>query len=486
MKPISHGSGWSSNPWLFIGFPVLGAMVGWLIPSAALWFNPILKIYVDLLHLFVLPLILLAIVFGLANFSRLPDSPLRFLVAVSIGFAGLMACGLVAVGVGSVLPPGLGLTEVNRWNLGLLSLQHEPIYALRLFEVSDGAPEALSYRFIPDNLFQAFANEALGLAMVGALIFGLGFALLPTRVSKPLFDKLELIYLGLEILITTINKLLPVVAFAYAVQLMNGIGQGDLGLITAFMQPFVVSVLLSAGFLLWMISFSADTSLFKTINVLKESLLISFLARNSAASVPSVIHGLCDVFGFRRAMVKFLAPLFPFFFHAGEVIFLTLLALFVANLYQAQLTVGDHLHILMLSMACAFVSRAMVGSGTLIMAGLMNQFFQLPFEAVLPAFVIIEVVVAGFKTALSVLLSCAVIAVVSKGLSREMHSDEDESESLPQHAPLSFSIDKNALMLLAFMVLVLLITVFSIGVGLGARMPQEIAFFMGCENPIHA
>jgi Na+/H+-dicarboxylate symporter len=236
-------------------------------------------------------------------------------------------------------------------------------------------------------------------------------------------------------------------------------------------------VLFSAGFLLWMISFSADASLFKTINVLKESLLISFLARNSAASVPSVIHGLCDVFGFRRAMVKFFAPLFPFFFHAGEVIFLTLLAMFVANLYQAQLTFGDHLHILMLSMACAFVSRAMVGSGTLIMAGLMNQFFQLPFEAVIPAFVIIEVVVAGFKTALSVLLSCAVIAVVSKGLSREMRADEEENESLPQHAPLSFSIDKNALMMLALMVLALLITVFSIGLGLGARMPQEIAFF---------
>jgi Na+/H+-dicarboxylate symporter len=348
---------------------------------------------------------------------------------------------------------------------------------LRLFESSELPPEGLVYKFTPDNLFHAFANESLGLSMVGALILGLGFALLPTSVSKPLFDRLEFIYQALEILITTINKMLPMVAFAYAVHLTASIGQGGLGLISEFMKPFIISVLFSGGFLLWVISFSAGTSILKTMGALKESLLISFLARNSAAGVPSVIHCLCDIFGFRRAMVKFLAPLFPFFFHAGEVIFLTLLAMFVANLYHSPLSTLDHLQILMLSMFCSFVSRAMVGSGTLIMAGYMNQFFKLPFEAILPAFVIIEVVVAGFKSVLSVLLSCAVISVVSKGLSREMQTDETATEAVPKHSPTAFSIDRGALVMLAVMVLALVITVFSIGVGLGARMPDGLAFF---------
>ena len=477
MLSINHRSDWSQNPWLFIGMPILGAVVAWFIPSASLWFNPLLKIYVDLLNLFVVPLILLAIVFGLANFSRLPNSPVRFLVAVSLGFAGLLACGAVAVVVGALFSPGAGLTEMNQWNLGQLSLKHESIHSLQLFESSELPPDGLVFKFTPDNLFHAFANESLGLSMVGALIFGLGFALLPTSVSKPLFDRLEFIYLALEILITTINKMLPMVAFAYAVHLVAGMGQGGLGLISEFMKPFVISVVLSGGFLLWVISFSAGISLWKTMSALKESLLISFLARNSAAGVPSVIHCLCDIFGFRRAMVKFLAPLFPFFFHAGEVIFLTLLALFVANLYQTPLSTLDHLQILMLSMFCSFVSRAMVGSGTLIMAGYMNQFFQLPFEAVLPAFVIIDVVVAGFKSVLSVLLSCAVISVVSKGLSREMQTDETATETVPKHSPVTFSIDRGALMMMAAMVLALLITVFSIGVGLGARMPDGLSFF---------
>jgi Na+/H+-dicarboxylate symporter len=473
---MNHRSDWSQNPWLFIGLPMLGAVLAWFIPSASLWFNPLLKIYVDLLNLFVVPLILLAIVFGLANFSRLPNSPVRFLVAVTLGFAGLLACGVVAVVVGALFSPGAGLTEMNQWNLGQLSLKHESIHSLQLFEASELPPDGLVYKFTPDNLFHAFANESLGLSMVGALILGLGFAWLPTNVSKPLFDRLEFIYQALEILITTINKMLPMVAFAYAVHLVAGMGQGGLGLISEFFKPFVISVLFSGGLLLWVISFSAGTSILKTMSALKESLLISFLARNSAAGVPSVIHCLCDVFGFRRAMVKFLAPLFPFFFHAGEVIFLTLLAMFVANLYQSPLSTLDHLQILMLSIICSFVSRAMVGSGTLIMAGYMNQFFKLPFEAILPAFVIIEVVVAGFKSVLSVLLSCAVISVVSKGLSREMQTDETATETVPKHSPVTFSIDRGALMMMAAMVLALLITVFSIGVGLGVRMPDGLSF----------
>ena len=260
---------------------MLGAVLAWFIPSASLWFNPLLKIYVDLLNLFVVPLILLAIVFGLANFSRLPNSPVRFLVAVSLGFAGLLACGAVAMVVGALFSPGSGLTDMNHWNLGQLSLSQESIQTVRLFEASESPPDELVYKFTPDNLFHAFANESLGLSMVGALILGLGFALLPTSVSKPLFDRLEFIYQALEILITTINKMLPMVAFAYAVHLVAGMGQGGLGLISEFLKPFVISVLFSGGFLLWVISFSAGTSILKTMSALKESLLISFLAKHS-------------------------------------------------------------------------------------------------------------------------------------------------------------------------------------------------------------
>ena len=74
MMSMNHRSDWSQNPWLFIGLPMSGAVLAWFIPSASLWFNPLLKIYVDLLNLFVVPLILLAIVFlsylGTSIYSR--------------------------------------------------------------------------------------------------------------------------------------------------------------------------------------------------------------------------------------------------------------------------------------------------------------------------------------------------------------------------------------------------------------------------------
>jgi hypothetical protein len=70
-----------------------------------------------------------------------------------------------------------------------------------------------------------------------------------------------------------------------------------------------------------------------------------------------------------------------------------------------------------------------------------------------------------------------VISLISKGLSRELQTDEADVEAVPKHSPVAFSIDRGALMMLVAMVLALLITVFSIGVGLGARMPDALAFF---------
>jgi aerobic C4-dicarboxylate transport protein len=156
--------------------------------------------------------------------------------------------------------------------------------------------------------------------------------------------------------------------------------------------------------------------------------------------------------------------------------------MFVANFYQVPLAVWDHLQILVLSIFCALASRAMVGSGTLIMAGYMNQFFQLPFEAVLPAFVIIDVVVSGFKSVLSVLLSCAVISMISKGLTPEIGAEDAEWIQCLKVRPCFLPFAQGAFIMLAAMVLALLVTVFSMGLGLGASMPDGLHF---SERPPH-
>jgi Na+/H+-dicarboxylate symporter len=308
--------------------------------------------------------------------------------------------------------------------------------------------------------------------MVGSLIFGFGFTFLPAPSIKSLFEHLEVIYISLENLITIVNKSLPVVAAIFAVNIFSGIGQGWFGLVTNFLSPFLLAIVLAGLMDFLIIAYVAEAKLMTVVSALSRALVISFLARNPAAGVPEVITCLCDRFGFKRSLVRFLAPLFPIFFNAGEVIFFTLLSVFVANVYDQTLTMWSLVQILSLSVVCTFVSTTLVGGGSVVMATFMLQAFNLPFDALLPAFFVLEIFLAGAKSALSLLFACAVISLVSHGLSREssqLHESPDESIGSNR---MTLSIDKKMLLLLYVLFGAFLAIVFVIGLGVGARSVQ--------------
>jgi Na+/H+-dicarboxylate symporter len=459
---------WFNHPVFFTGMVVLGLMVGWLLPASTVWLNPLLKTYVSLLNLFVFPLILLSIIFGLAQFSTLPKSPQRLVFAALFGFIGLLISGLIAILICYIFMPGQGISDELRLILGNLSLDKDPVLSIsfdaKLLDVSLWTPGM----FVPSNLLFSFAYQTLAFAMVGSLIFGMGFSLLPTIQIKSIFENLEVIYIALENLILIVNRCLPFVAFVFAANIMSSIEQGWLGLVASFLVPFLVAVII-AGFVNFsIIAWVAEVKLSTVFTSLGRALTISFLARNPAAGVPDVIFCLCDRFGFKRSMVRFFAPLFPIFFNAGEVIFFTMLSLFVANVYDQNLSFFSMIYILALAVISSFVSASIVGAGSLVMATFMLKVFYLPFDALLPAFFVLEIFLAGAKSALSLLFASAVIAMVSRGLARESVALNEVDESFGSTL-LNFSIDKKILLWVYAMFMIFLITVFAIGVGVGGR-----------------
>lgn len=433
-----------------------------------------MTVYVNLLNLFVFPLIILSIVFGLGQFSMLPKSPLRFLVAILLGLLGLFLSGLISIFIGLIFSPGLMISDDLRMVLGNLSLDKDPVLSI----AHDSSATAINIwalgKFAPANILHAFAYESLASSMIGALIFGLGFSFLPSLSIKSLFDRLEVIYISLEYLISLVNKSLPFVAFIFAVNIVNGVGQGRWGLITHLIFPMLVSIMLAGSLSVSLVAWAAGVRFTDAINSLARPLFISFLAKNPAAGVPEVIYSLSDTFGFKRSMVRFLAPLFPIFFNAGEMIFFTMLSIFVANLYGQVLSYWALLQILTIAVISTFLSASLIGMGSMVIATFMLQAFNLPFDALLPSFVALEIFLAGAKSALSLLFASTVIALVSKGLMRESQPMSDEVDEALGPSILHFSIDKKILMLLYGLLLVFLSIIFAIGLGVGALSTKTL------------
>lgn len=460
---------WLDRPAFYIGMVVLGTVVGGAIPTATDWFNPLLKIYISVLNLFVFPLIILSVIFGLAQFSALPRAPQRLGEAIGLGLCGLVISGLIAALISVLFSPGAGVSQDLRTLLGELLQFDAARIALHAAPVAGGDEVWAPVHFMPSNIFYALAYQPFIYAMVGSLVFGFGFTLLPSSSINSLFEHLEVVYIALENLISMINKSLPFVAGIFAVNIFSILGKGGLELITSFFIPFFIAITLVGLLNLLIVAYVADAT-FKTVaSSLARAVVISFLARSPAAGVPEVISCLSDRFGFKRSLVRFFAPLFPLFFNVGEVIFLTLAAAFAMNFYDQPLTLMVLAQVFLMSVICAFVSSVLTGGGSLLMATFLLQAFSLPLEALLPGLLILEIFLAGAKSAISLLFACAIISLVSHGLNREASALMDGSDNSQEPIALSLDVSKRTLVLLYFLLASFLATVFAIGLGVGAR-----------------
>jgi hypothetical protein len=467
---------WINNPLFFLFMIALGLVTGLFIPASIKFFHPILEAYVHLLNLFVYPFVLLTIIFGLARFSHLPNSLKRFTFALCLGLIGLFLSGLLTIVVSVVISPGSLMSESMRSTLGRLSLDNESFLTVSLFSKSLLLDKNSFEGIIPSNLLYAFAYKSLPIAMVGSLIFGLGFTFLPSLNIKSFFEQLEVIYIALENLIILVNKFLPFIAFIFALDLVNLGQMGFFSISIDFILPFLIVILFFGFINIMIISWKAEVKLPIVFQGLTRAILISFFARSPVAGVPEVISILCDKFGLQRSMVRFFSPLIPIFFNAGEVVIFTLTAIYVANIYGQQLFFFDLISIVTLAIVFAFLTTSSMGSRSLIMATFLLYSLNLPFEALFTPFFLLELFLSGAISSTSILFSSAVIALVSTGLAKEV-KQENILQDLISYRSTEFFINRKLLFTIFILFVFFNLTVFLIGIASGVKISSNLFHF---------
>jgi Na+/H+-dicarboxylate symporter len=458
---------WNQRPIFFLVMIFCGLSIGWLTPSFNEWLVPILNAYFSLVKLFVFPLVLLSIIFGLSQFSTLPQSPQRFLSALILSVVGLMVCGLLTILICEIFTPGLKMPNEFQKIIGELSLEKNQVISI---EWKNSFTEIKINEFaslIPSNLLNAFAYQSLAPAMIGSLIFALGFSLLPVSKNKYLFERLEVLYIALENLIIIVNKITPFIALIFASNLIASAQFKFFDLSVSFLTPFIITIALIGFLCSYIISWFAEIKFSLILKSLTNAMMVSFLARMPAAGVPEVIQCLCDQFGFKRSIVRFLSPLLPIFFNAGEVVFYVLITIYISNIYGRPLGESDLIWIVMCSILCSLVSSFSVTAGPTLMSALIVKELNIPFDAFFPIFFIFDFFISGAKSSLAILFSSCVVAVISKGLERDPVSKEWNNDNNFEQFYFSFQFNKKIVLIILILFLIFLITVFLLGLGEG-------------------
>jgi aerobic C4-dicarboxylate transport protein len=454
------------HPAILLGSVLLGGWVGTLSPASAAMLAAVSTLYLSLIQMASLPFVILAVFFGLQRLPALPGSGQRLLLLAMLSGAAMLLCAVIGALVAILTSAGAQMSTAQSAILGRLALQSESqfVMALRGSELADPALWQIT-SLVPNNLFSALAYGSVPSALIGIFFFGLAVAVQAPGAASHLTAIFEGIYRALESLIERFNALLPLASFVLAAAATSAAGIQSIVLLSSFLVAFFVATAIMSALCIALIGWRLKTSPLLVLTALREPITVCLFSPVAVAAVPGFIEAMTVKLGFSRALVELVSPIAPFFIRAGEALFFAVLAIFMANLYGHALGLGDIALICLLSWAAALWSLGIVGVKSVVLGTFVLSSFGLPLEAVLPVFMLIEVLCVGARNLLSFLVSSALIALVCDGL----YINHKKVSDAVQSPTLTLAFERKQALFGLVLVAIALLTVFCAGVGYGLR-----------------
>jgi Na+/H+-dicarboxylate symporter len=454
------------HPATLFGAVMLGGWTGTLFPASVSFMAAISTLYLSLIQMASLPFVVLAVFFGLQRVPSLPKSGRRLFYMLVLSAIAMLLCAAVGILVASLTSAGAGITGKEAEALGGFALKAETQYMMSLRDASADVQEAWQFpSIIPNNFYAVLAYGSLPSILIGVVVFGIAVSAQKPEASAHLTGILEGVYRALESLINRFNSLLPAAAFVLAAATSSAIGIDVLIMLKSFLGAFFIAVLLICAASVSTLAWRLNKSPWEVLTALREPITVCLFSPVAVAAVPGFIHSISVRLGFSRGLVELYAPIAPVFIKAGEAVFFSVLAIFIANLYGHALSVGEVTMICLLSWLAAFWSVGIFGGKSIILGSFVMGSLGLPLEAVLPVFILIEGICEGARNLLSFLVTSAVFALVSDGL----YINRGQVSEAWDPFSITFLLGRRQVILGSFLLVVAFLAVFCAGVGFGLR-----------------
>jgi Na+/H+-dicarboxylate symporter len=385
------------SAWIFIAM-LLGAEIGHDFPIVATHLRVLALIFLRLIKAIIAPLIFATLVVGIAGHSNLKQvgrlglrSIIFFEVITTIAiFLGLGAINLSKAGVGVQLP---ATTTSDTTSVSKL-----------------GAEDTILHIF-PENIAKAVADNAVLQVVVFSLIFAIALAMISEEKRRPLLTLCESLAETMFKFTNIVMYMAPLGVGAAIAYTVGHTGFAILGsllklLLTLYaaLVVFIVGVLLPVALL-------CRVPLKRFIKAVAEPVTIAFGTSSSEAALPSAMEQM-EAMGVPRQIVAFVIPTGYSFNLTGSSLYLSVAAIFVAQVAGLHLSLGQQFIIaftlMLTSKGVAGVSRA-----ALVILLATATSVGLPTEPVFVLLGIDQLLDMG-RTAVNVLGNCLATVVMAK------------------------------------------------------------------------
>jgi len=335
---------------------VLAVLLGYFFPSVAVRAEPLGTWFVSVIKLFIPPIIFLTIVTGISGMSNLKK----------VGRIGVKA--LLYFEIVTTLSLSIGIILAHIIKPGRIGKSGLP--------VSD-ASKYTKHATAGFDWKQFFLSNLTLQILILAIIVGIIVSLLKQR--EKIISWLEPITKFVFMLLKYVMYLAPIGAFGGMAFTIGKFGIKTLLPLGKLMLTVYCTMAVFIFVVLGLILRYYKLSIFKYLSNIKEEILIVLGTSSSEAALPSLMNKL-EKMGCSKPVVGLVVPTGYSFNLDGTSIYLSMATIFLAQLYNVQLTNGEMLTILGILMITSKGAAGVTGSGFIILASTLTAIQKIPVE----------------------------------------------------------------------------------------------------------
>jgi dicarboxylate/amino acid:cation (Na+ or H+) symporter, DAACS family len=342
--------------------------------------QPVGQVFLRMLFMVVIPLVFSTLALGVAGLGdirrlgRIGGKTIGFFLFTT-GLAVLLGLTLV-----NVLEPGAGLDPAVR---AALLAEYSTEASGRIIQSENtGFGINTFINIIPRNPLQAAVNGEMLAVIFFTLMFGIALTRLPASLAAPVLKVLEGVAQAVIVIIGFAMKLAP---------------YGVAGLIFSVTAKFGFEVLRSLGMYVMMVLLALALHQFGTLAIIARTLgglsprtlysrgrymmITAFSTSSSSATMPTTLRTAEEEFGVPRQVAGFVVPLGATMNMNGTALFEGMTVLFLAQVFGIDLTIGQQLIVVVMSIITA-IGAAGVPGGSIPLLVMILVMVGIPAEAI--------------------------------------------------------------------------------------------------------
>jgi len=354
----------------------LGILVGHFFPATGAKLKPLGDTFINLIKMVIAPIIFLTIVLGISNMGDLKKvgrvggkALLYFEIVTTLALViGLCIANWFKPGAGvqatAVHPTGASATTLSQYTEQGKGMDWTEFFL----------------HIVPSNAVKAFAEGEILQVLVFSVLFGMGLTRMG-EMGKSLintFEKLSKVFFNI---LSIVMVLAPIGAFGGMAFTIGKYGLATLLPLAKLMGTVYTTMFLFIFVVLNLILRYYRVSLWQVLKFIKEELLIVLGTSSSESALPLIMDKL-ERMGCTRSVVGLVVPAGYSFNLDGTTIYLSMATIFLAQVFNVNLSLGQELTIIGILMVTSKGAAGVTGSGFIVLASTLSAVKVIPIEGI--------------------------------------------------------------------------------------------------------